>query len=235
MKKEWRSTPPRFSERKRLFIYLDESGDLGFDFGKKKTTRKFVITILVCHNQKARKAIRNAVRRTLKNKLNTRKSNSRVVSELKGTRTGLRVKEYFFKAIKNHEWGIYTLVLNKGRVEPHLRTPLGKKKLYNFLSRFILEKLRLGRTVSNVDLTVDRCKNTEEVWDFNRYLVNHLEASLPLTASLNISHQTSQETPELQAVDLFCWGIFRKYEFGDPEWYRVFRAKIRYETEYLRG
>lgn len=218
-----------------MFIYLVESGDLGFDFSKKKTTRKFVITILVCHTEEARKDIRNAVRRTLKNKLNSKKSKSRIVSELKGTRTRQPVKEYFFKAIKNTEWGIYTLALNKSRVEPHLRTLVGKKKLYNFLSRFILQKLPLGRTPSNVDLTVDRCKNTQEIWDFNQYLINHLEAILPLTTSLNISHQTSQETPELQAVDLFCWGIFRKYEFRDQGWYRIFREKIRYETEYLRG
>ena len=27
-----------------MFIYLDESGDLGFDFQKRKTTQKFIIT-----------------------------------------------------------------------------------------------------------------------------------------------------------------------------------------------
>jgi len=31
-----------------LIIYLDESGDLGFDFEHKKPSKKFVIAVLVC-------------------------------------------------------------------------------------------------------------------------------------------------------------------------------------------
>lgn len=56
-----------------MFIYLDESGDLGFDYfdyNKKNTTKKFVVTLLVCNSANARKAFEKAVRRTLKNKLN---------------------------------------------------------------------------------------------------------------------------------------------------------------------
>lgn len=37
----------------------------------------------------------------------------------------------------------------------------------------------------------------------------------------------------LQAVDLFSWGIFRKYENGDYGWYTIYWHKIRFETEYL--
>src|SRR4030042_852882 len=50
-----------------MFIYLDESGDLGFDFSKKKTTRKFVVTALVCFSQATERDFRKAKRRTLKN------------------------------------------------------------------------------------------------------------------------------------------------------------------------
>jgi hypothetical protein len=146
----------------------------------------------------------------------------------------LRIKRYFFRNVKNNNWSIYTLVLNKVRVEPHLQTKLGKKKLYNFLARFLLEKLNLSEARRNVDLVVDRCKNKEEVRDFNQYLINQLEALLPLHTDLNISHLTSQESAGLQAVDLFSWGIFRKYENNDPEWYKVYRHKVRFETEYLR-
>jgi len=38
----------------------------------------------------------------------------------------------------------------------------------------------------------------------------------------------------LQAVDLFCWGIFRKYEMGDSEWYDVYQDALVFETEYLK-
>tara|TARA_B100001964_G_scaffold92821_1_gene104198 strand:- start:1147 stop:1764 length:618 start_codon:yes stop_codon:yes gene_type:complete len=195
-----------------MFIYLDESGDLGYNFEKRKTTKKFVITLLVCDSDVARKEFDKAVRRTLKNKLNRRKKNSRFRTELKGIGTAVIVKKYIFRNIKTNRWAIYSLILNKNRVDTNLQTNFGKKKLYNFLARFFIEKLNLSKVQRNVELIVDRCKNKEEVRDFNQYLVNQLEALLPLNIDLNISHLTSQESTGLQAVDLFSWGIFRKYE-----------------------
>ena len=50
-------------------IYLDESGDLGFDFNNKGTPRYFIITLLVCRNKKTVEHVKNAVKKTLKNKL----------------------------------------------------------------------------------------------------------------------------------------------------------------------
>lgn len=217
-----------------MFIYLDESGDLGFDFQKRKTTKKFIITLLVCNSEPARRDIDKAVRRTLKNKLNHKKKNPRHITELKGTGTTIEIKKYFFRNINNIEWSIYSLILSKERVEPHLQTRIGKKKLYNFLSRVLMEKVDLSNVQRNVELIVDRSKNKEEIRDFNQYLVNQLEALLPLNTNLNILHLTSQESTGLQAVDLFCWGIFRKYENNDNEWYNAYRHKVRFETEYLR-
>ncbi len=216
-----------------MFIYLDESGDLGFDFNKKKTTKKFVITLLVCNSDAVRKEFSKAVRRTLKNKLSRSKSKSRRVMELKGTNTTLKIKQYFLRNVKSDDWAIYALALNKSRVQPQLRTKTGKKKLYNFLSRFLLEKLPLSSIEQNVEMVVDRSKNKEETRDFNQYLFNQVEALLPLNTAFDFSHPSSQESAELQAADLFCWGIFRKYERDDKAWYDMFSNKIRYETEYL--
>ena len=70
-----------------MFIYLDESGDLGFDWTKAKTSRYFVITLLVCDGKHTQDKFRKAVRRTLKNKINHKKNKKRVVHELKGEET----------------------------------------------------------------------------------------------------------------------------------------------------
>jgi len=216
-----------------VFIYLDESGDLGFDYTKKKTTKKFVVTLLVCYSHMSRKAFEKAIRRTLKNKLNRGKKKTRIVTELKGTKTTLPVKQYFFRHIDNDDWGIYTLALNKRRVNANLRTKPGRQKLYNFLSRFLLEKLPMADVTRNVEMVVDRSKNRAEIKDFNQYLGNQLQALLPLNTAFHIAHQHSTETAGLQAVDLFCWGIFRKHELNDTAWYDVFKGKIKYETVYL--
>jgi hypothetical protein len=216
-----------------MLIYLDESGDLGFNFTKPKTTRKFVITLLVCNSNKVSASFRTAVRRALKNKINRRKNRAKWLTELKGTNTSIETKKYFFKQIKEQDWQLYSVVLNKSRVENHLQTAKGQNKLYNFLARFLIEKLPLRRTFTNVRLVVDRSKNKDEIQDFNRYLKNQIEALLPLNTALSTEHLNSKESTGLQAVDLFCWGIARKYEHNDSQWYNIFRHKIIYETQYL--
>ena len=217
-----------------MIIYLDESGDLGFDFNKPKTSRKFVITLLVCDGADSAEGFRKAARRTLKNKLNHKKRNSRVIQELKGTGTTLTIKQYFYRQVPDNGWRIYTVALNKVRVEENLQTKHGKKKLYNFLARFIIEQVDLNNAAPAVTLVMDRCKNKEEIKDFNGYVANQLESLLPLNVPLNIYHESSQENAGLQAVDLFCWGIYRKYETLDLEWYQLYQGNIVFETEYLR-
>ena len=218
-----------------MFIYLDESGDLGFDFTKQKTTKKFVITLLVCKSDNVSVAFKTAVRRTLKNKINRTKNRTKWFAEIKGTNTSIETKKYFFRQIKEMDWQLYSVVLNKSRVENHLHTAKGQNKLYNFLARFLIEKLPLRQTFTNVRLIVDRSKNKNEIQDFNLYLKNQIEALLPLNTALNVEHLNSMESTGLQAVDLFCWGIARKYEYSDFEWYNIFRHRIAYETEYLRN
>lgn len=217
-----------------MIIYLDESGDLGFDFVNKRPSKQFVITLLVCESGSVTKGFRTAVRRTLKNKLNYGKTGSRVVHELKGTGTTLAVKRYFYRHSPKSGWRVYAVAVNKQRVFGNLHTKPGRKRLYNYIARFLLEKVDLANAGDAVALVVDRCKNKDEIAAFNAYLANQLEALLPLDVPLNIHHEHSHENAGLQAVDLFCWGVFRKYEHGDYRWYREYGRHIAFETEYLR-
>ena len=218
-----------------MYIFLDESGDLGFDFEGKRPSEKFVITLLVCNSKQAVDSFKSAVKRTLKNKLNTKKNNSRYVAELHATHISFPIKQYFYRQVKCSDWCLYSVVLNKRRVYEHLKTAAGRKKLYNFLSNFLIEKIDLSNANPTVHMVVDKCKNKKEIEDFNHYLANQLEGRLPLNIPLVLSHEDSAANTGLQVVDLFCWGIFRKYEREDTEWYEQYKGKIAFETEYLAG
>lgn len=112
-----------------LYIFLDESGDLGFDFEKQSTTDFFVVTLLLVRGAANRKAIDKGTERTLKNKINVSKQKKKVQNELKGVRTSLKVKEYFYRQVRSAEFQIFTIVLNKRRVYSYLREQ--KAILYN--------------------------------------------------------------------------------------------------------
>lgn len=209
-----------------ILIYLDESGCLGFS---DNSSPMFVITILKVDNLGTQRKISKAVERTIKNKISYRKKERNL--ELKGSRTSLEIKKYFYSQMPQKGWCIYTVILNKKRVEPHLRTNEGKPRLYNYLSKFILSHINLKDSVSRVDLYIDRSKNPNEIKDFDAYIQAHLDLS-PKTI-LNISHQVSQENKAIQAVDLFCWGIARKYSIKETVWYECFKKNIECEKIFL--
>lgn len=215
-----------------MFVFLDESGDLGFDWSKPGTSRYFTITLLVCDTISEVKVFKTAVNRTLRHKLNTKKSKRRV-TELKGTNTSIEVKKYFYHYAPKKGWAVYSVTLNKKRVQPHLQTKQGKKRLYNFLSRFMIDKIPLPSHLQQVNLVIDRCKNKEEIQDFNLYIGEHLEGKLPLQVPLYISHELSHDNPSLQAVDLFCWGIARRRRDEDWEWLNCYYAKVLVDELYL--
>jgi hypothetical protein len=85
-----------------------------------------------------------------------------------------------------------------------------------------------------VQLIIDKSKSKPEIADFNQYVMRELKSRLPLQVPIDIDHLNSQVVPGLQAVDLFCWGIFRKYERGDARWFDVFSTeKVRFDEIFL--
>ena len=56
-----------------LYLYLDESGDLGFDFVNKKPSKYFVVSILVVKGHEANRRLINGVKKNFKKKIKSQK------------------------------------------------------------------------------------------------------------------------------------------------------------------
>jgi hypothetical protein len=215
------------------FLYLDESGDLGFDFVNKKPSRFFVITILAVEGQDANRQLIKAVKKTIRRKLNPRGKRSRIAEELKGTGTTLEVKRYFYEQVQDIDFKLYTIILNKRRVFENLADH--KARVYNYVSRILLEKIPLDQATVKVDLIIDRSKGKPEILDFNSYIRSQLEARIHPAVPLYISHYNSREHGGLQAVDMFSYGIFEGYEKKRWAWFNAFKEKVAFSTVYLAG
>lgn len=214
-----------------MYLYLDESGDLGFDFTNKKPSKFFIITLLICDDKQSNQLIKKAVERTLKNKVYA-KSKYRKHNELKGIATKISIKTYFFSnAIKNDSWRIYSIVLDKQIVARKFNT-VDKHRMYNVVANHLLKQVNFSEAAT-VNLFVDRSKGRDGIDEFDDLLKVSLDTILPLNVPLNITHVSSHKNYNIQAVDLFCWGIFRKYEFQDGEWYNIFKDKVVYEQRFL--
>lgn len=210
------------------FLYLDESGDLGFDFVNKKPSKFFTITIVAVKGVVANRALINSVKHTLKRKLH-KKAN---IAEIKGSKTSKEILRYFYSQCKKIEFGIYSLTLNKRRLYEHLAKD--KARVYNYVARLVMDKIPLEQADTRIYLIVDKSKARPEIEEFNAYIMRELKSRIDPKIPVDIFHYLSHENLGLQAADMFCWGIYRKYEKPDMQWFNVFwKEKGRYDSLYL--
>jgi hypothetical protein len=215
-----------------MYLYLDESGDLGFDFENKCSSKYFVITLLKLSESNSIKLISKAISKTLEIKLNNKKKSGRLITEVKGNSTTLQVKKYFLNYLHKRvpNFVLYSIVLDKINFFKHHRK-LIKNRIYNHMTHQLLEKIDFS-SATRVNLTIDRSKNAFGIKEFNDYLYANLSLCLNLETKLYISHESSEENKGIQAVDMFCYGIGRKYELNDESWYNLFKEKIAVECKF---
>jgi hypothetical protein len=214
------------------YLYLDESGDLGFNHSK--SSKYFTITILAVSSIDVNRKLLKEVKLTIRRKLNPKNKRNRLIKELKGTNTKFKIKKYFYKKIKNYKFGIYSITIKKANIyEDFLRN---KSRVYNWISRKVLDLIPFNYNQgSRVELIVDKSMGKPEIRNFNDYIFKNLEAKLPPDVKIDIYHWKSHENPGLQIVDLFCWGIFQKYERKNNKWYNLFKDKLNSEELYFKN
>lgn len=213
------------------YLYLDESGNLDLDTHKAGASQYFVITIMDVRDSKSNRAIEKAVRRTLKHKIHGKSMlQQKHTLELKGSKTALVVKQYFYHQIENIPFRLYTVILDKARFTNQLQ--LNENRVYNFVTHLVLKEMPLEQAKYQIILTIDKSMGNKAIREFNDLLFRQLESRIPPHVPVMINHNYSHENKLLQAVDFFAWGIYRKYEAGDTDWYEMFREKLIAEIVY---
>ena len=112
-----------------MYIFLDESGDLGLELSKPGTSQYFVLTLLLTATQEARRGVEKAIERTVRNKMRKGKKGKISTLELKGTNTSLEVKQYFYRQVSELDFALYTIILPKKRIDASWGTE--QEHLYN--------------------------------------------------------------------------------------------------------
>lgn len=192
-------------------IYLDESGDLGFNF-EKGSSKYFVVCFYqtdICEKI-LQKQIKIAKQRTIK------KSKNRS-QEVKGSSSKFRTKELLFRRIRlvDPSFRVCGIVVNKEKVYVGLRD--NPNKLYNWICKKLMEFCN----EENFELIIDKKdKKVSLIHDINMYL----EREFP--KMIQVNHQSSDQNPGLQIVDIFSNTIFKFYEREETELYKLMDDRL---------
>ena len=207
------------------YIFLDESGDLGFNFKKKKTSKFFVVTFLFIDGQK--NPIEKIVKRThseLKKKIKRRVGILHAVNERSTTRQRL------LKRLAEKDCTIMAIYLNKQKVFTKLQDE--KQVLYNYVTNILLDRIYIKKVVP-IDKEIELIASRRETNKFlNENFKNYLNSKIvdKHKGAIKTFIKTPAEEKSLQAVDFISWAIFRKHEKGDDSYYNIIKNKVIEES-----
>lgn len=207
------------------YIFLDESGDLGFNFKKKRTSKIFIVTFLFVEGSK--KPIEKIVKKThleLKKKIKRRVGVLHAVNEKPVTRQRL------LKRLAEKDCTTMVIYLNKQKVFTKLQDE--KQVLYNYITNILLDRI-FSKKVIPLDKKIELIASRRETNKFlNENFRNYLDQQIKNNhkSNLRIDVKTSAEEKSLQAVDFVSWAIYRKYEKGDDSYYNIIKNKIIEES-----
>ncbi|MEK6871495.1 MAG: DUF3800 domain-containing protein [Nanoarchaeota archaeon] len=197
------------------YIYLDESGELGFS---NKSSKFFTITLLICEVREERE-IQRIIKKVRERILKKRLKESQ---EIKWNNSSKYIKQKIFDKLTKINFEIFTIVLDKSKVYDYLKEK--KHKLYNYLCYLIIGECSID---GNFELIVDRSKNKRSLRDdFDNYIRFNLVNKCP---NLSIRHEDSRSNGVLQVLDFISGAIFNKYEFKNFEYYDKIKNKITTE------
>lgn len=204
------------------YIYMDESGCLGFDFSKQGTSRYFVITFLFSTNKRRLDKI---VRKTFSSMTARKRQSHRGSLHANKEEPVIRMKLLQLLA-QEDSVSVMAIRLNKEKVYTTLQDE--KTVLYNYVTNILLDRI-FTRKLVPIDEPLHLIASRRET---NRFLNENFQAYLTTQTekkhklALSVSILPSHAEKGLQVVDFASWSIFRSYEHGDSSYYDVIRNKV---------
>ncbi|MDD5473723.1 MAG: DUF3800 domain-containing protein [Candidatus Methanoperedens sp.] len=193
-----------------IHIYLDESGDLGFN---PTSSRNIVIALLITkmplHIGRCIKKIRQ---RKLKKKL-------RELPEIKFNKSDDHIRELTLTCIAKEPIEIAYIVLDKKQVNPVRHNH--KQEIYNFITGYLMHCLPFDNATHSKLIVDKRIAKKVLRADFDQYVKQKA------AFKVDITHENSMYNQCLQATDFVAGAIFQKYEFEDSRFYDIIKDRIK--------
>lgn len=203
------------------YIFLDESGDLGFDWRKKKTSHHFVITFLFIERKRPLTQLVKKIFSGL-----TKSELKHHPGVLHAYREKPKTRMKMLSRLSELDISILAICLNKKKVYTKLQDE--KHILYNYVTNILLDRIiskKLVQTNAPIHL-VAAVRETSRFLNENFQVYLQEQAQLNHNLDLRVSIAYPHEETGLQVADLASWAIFRKLEHGDGSYSNIIAQKI---------
>ena len=206
-------------------VFIDESGDLGFNGKGSKT---IVIAYVVTNNPHE---MRNAVRRVRKS-LNQKRRSS--LPEFKFNHDSDEVRDRVLKGIAKCTFDLGLVAVDKRSVKQSLKED--PARLYRFIViKYVITSLVSAYDITHLRFVIDRRLSGESKAAFNAYLMDKLswrqvvEKGEPMPA-VEVVHASSDSDECLQVADYCSGATYARVEHGDPTYFGLILPRVIFRT-----
>jgi len=202
------------------YIFLDESGDLGFNFKKKKTSRYFVVTLLYT---KRKEPLEKIVKKIFRGFRQIGKSHATNV--LHAYKESHITNERVLKQLNELGVDLYSVSIRKKDITKLMRSDI------HLLYRLIVSRL--------LRVLLDVCQNhtdepihimisqRETNRSLNEKFIESVHKSLErYDKNIFVALASPAKEKGLQIVDAASWSIYQKYEYGNADYYDLISERL---------
>lgn len=205
---------------------MDESGDLGFNQNKEKSSKNFIIAFLFSENKNI---LDKLVKKVFKNLPPNIKKNHSGTFHCYKEQPKIRLKILNLLKEKK-EISIMIIRLDKSKIWTDLKQE--KVSLYNTIVNILLNKVFYKKLIplKNGIIFVQSQRETNKLLNenFKKYISIQVKKNHGLEMSVEI--KTPSQEKALQIIDFIAWSVFRKYEHNDDSYYNIIKNLIIEDT-----
>ena len=207
------------------YIYLDESGDLGFNF-ERKISKYFIVASMLIHDEETDKKVNRIIKEIRVRKL---KKKFKEKSELKFSSTSSIIRKSILKLLSRNDVSIYSIIVNKNKLKEKLMT--NKTALYTYLLKMVLRSSFSNIKDNEVTVIIDAVipKLLRDALELE--ILTENKELLFDVSKIKIEHIGSLHNLGLQVIDFVAGAIFTKYEYQNLEYYNLVKELIKNEEE----
>jgi len=209
------------------YIYIDESGDLGFS---EKSSRYFIIACAVIDDDKTHIQFKRIPKKVKIKKIDKK---TRKNAEIKFSNSSPHIRKFFLEAANRLPIRIYALILNKKHARQKIVSNI--PVLYNYLIGVLLENASYDQLMKGkLTICLDRCMSRDQIGNFEMYAKTEFLKKFNNFPDFSITHESSSSNECLQVVDFICSAFGYKYNRmglrkGCDEYTKIFQGKIALE------
>jgi len=207
-----------------MYVYLDESGDLGFGQGG---TKYFTVAFVIMENPLH---FKRCVKR-VKVKYDIPRD-----VELKGYTTRESIKADLLNRFAKLDIEVHAITVRKKNVEPKLQRDTNI--FYNYmvglsLVERILQEPPNSEVIINIDKRIISITSGAKFDEYLRLKTWYERERQDI--ELKIYHIDSQKSHAIQGIDIICNSIFRKYNSNNYKLFNIIQGKVKSDRRLFFG